>query len=883
MKVTPMMEQYFASKNAHPDAILFFRMGDFYEMFFDDARVASEILGIALTSRSKEKDAIPMAGVPVRAVDSYLPRLLKAGKRVAICEQVGDAREPKGLVERAVVRIISPGTITDERLVGEKTNNYICALSVDHGLYGFAWLDVSTGQFLIWESSDANAISAQLSRLEPAECLLPDGLSFSLDKHTELEDCLRQTVRTLYPAPYFEKETAYRNLIEHFRTRTLEGFGCEHLHAAAQAGGALISYVRETQMNALSHITKVGAYQASRHIPIDRATRHALELIRTQRGEEGPGTLLDSLDTTLTALGGRLLRSWILSPLSAVDAVNERLDAVAELHTNPNLLSSLADTLHQVHDIERIATRISYRSANARDLIALRTTLDLIPKIRGLLEECKSELLHRAVERLVVPAGVKEELAKAIVDAPPLAVSEGGILRDGYDPAVDELREIGSQGTRWIARFQEEEIQRTGISSLKIGFHQVFGYYIEITNSHRDKIPENYHRKQTLKNCERYITPDLKDYEAKVLSARDRVMALEFELFCRLRDMAAAHIPLYQSAAQAIAEVDVLTAFAALAVQRGYTRPRVDDSHRLFIQGGRHPVVENVIGKEGFVSNDVDLDDDRHVMIITGPNMAGKSTYIRQVAILTLMAHIGSFVPANRAEMGVVDRLFTRVGAADDLTRGQSTFMVEMNETANILNNATEKSLIILDEVGRGTSTYDGVSLAWSITEHIADRIGARTLFATHYHELTSLAQNYATVRNFNFAVKEWNDEIIFLKKIVNGATDKSYGIHVARLAGIPREVLDRAKEILCNLESQAMDMHDKPAMAARHRAAPVRTRTTQDGHRPENLEDAGLCQLDLFQDLNARLLKELKKLDLDRMTPLEALQYLAELRKRIV
>ena len=879
---TPMMRQYFAVKEKYSKEIIFFRMGDFYEMFFDDAKVASEILGIALTSRSKEKDAIPMAGVPVRAINSYLPRLLKAGKRVAICEQITDPKESKGLVERAVVRIISPGTITDERLVGEKTNNYICALSVSGSQYGLAWLDVTTGQFLIWESSDPTAVNAQFSRLEPAECLLPDGFSFSVGKHPEIERALQQTVTTPYPAPYFDRETAYRSLLDHFRTHTLDGFGCERLQAAVEAGGALISYVRATQMDSLSHITKVGAYQSNQHVPIDRATRHALELIETQRGEEGPGTLLGSLDTTCTALGGRLLRDWILSPLTDVDAINERLDAVQELHASSELTELLVDLLRQVHDIERISTRMSYKSANARDLVALRATLELIPRIREVLLPCHSALLRRSIEHLVVPEGIQEELSKAIVDSPPIAVREGGLLRDGYDPAVDELREIGSQGTRWIARFQEEEIQRTGISSLKVGFHQVFGYYIEITNSHREKIPEGYHRKQTLKNCERYITPDLKEYEAKVLNAKDRVMSLEFEIFSRLRDQAAAHITTYQAAAQAIAAVDVLTGFATLASRRGYVRPIVDASLRLRIEGGRHPVVENAIGKEGFVSNDVDLDDDRHVMIITGPNMAGKSTYIRQIAILTLMSHVGSFVPATHAEIGVVDRIFTRVGAADELTRGQSTFMVEMNETANILNNATKRSLIILDEVGRGTSTYDGVSLAWAITEHVADRIGARTLFATHYHELTALSQTYPTVRNFNFAVKEWNDEIIFLRKIIEGATDKSYGIHVARLAGIPREVLDRAKEILSNLESQAVDLDDKPAMAARH-ATLGSTGATSELQRRSKLQTSGLRQLDLFHDSNERLLKDLKKLNLDRMTPLEALQELAELKKRIV
>lgn len=878
---TPMMRQYFSVKEKYAKEIIFFRMGDFYEMFFDDAKVASEILGIALTSRSKEKDAIPMAGIPVRAVNSYLPRLLKAGKRVAICEQMEDPKDSKGLVDRAVVRVISPGTVTDERLVNEKANNYICSVAIDGDLCGMAWLDVTTGQFLVWESRDLTAIAAQISRLDPAECLLPDSLLFQIERHPEIQRAIGSAAQTPYPDPFFDRETAYRSLTEHFKTRTLEGYGCEQLQAAIQAGGALFSYVRETQMSSLGHITKMAAFQANRHVPVDRATQHALELTETQRGELGPGTLLATLDVTATAMGGRMLREWILTPLATVEAINERLDAVAELHSNPETQSFLAEFLRQVHDLERISTRISYRSATARDLVALRRTLEIIPTLRDTLTPYKSILLGHARERLVIPEDVRDEIARAIIDNPPLSVREGGIIKEGYDAGVDELREIGSQGTRWIARFQEEEIRRTGISTLKVGFHQVFGYYIEITNTHKDRIPENYVRKQTLKNCERYITPDLKEYEAKVLNAKDRVMTLELEIFNRLRDQAATHIPTYQNAARALAEVDVLTSFASLASRRDWIRPGIDSSRTLRIEGGRHPVIEGATGRESFVANDINLDQDHQIMVITGPNMAGKSTYIRQVAVLTLMAQIGCFVPAAGATIGVVDRIFTRVGAADDLTRGHSTFMVEMNETANILNNATERSLIILDEVGRGTSTFDGVSLAWAITEHIAEKIRARTLFATHYHELTALAQTYNCVRNYNFAVKEWNDEIVFLRKIVTGATDKSYGIHVARLAGIPREVLARAREVLSNLESQALDVDDKPALAAHHNP------TALPRHRPESTAKPGegpaMRQLDIFHDANEKLVRELRKLDLNRLTPMDAIVYLADMQKRLV
>jgi len=877
---TPMMRQYWAVKEKYSKEIIFFRMGDFYEMFFDDAKVASEILGIALTSRSKDKDAIPMAGVPVRSVNSYLPRLLKAGKRVAICEQLEDPKDSKGLVEREVVRIISPGTVTDERLIGEGSNNYICAVVVDGDSCGLAWLDVTTGQFLVWESDDLAAVGAQVSRLEPAECILADGLLFQLDRHQEIERALHTTVKTPIPDLCFDRETAYRCLTEHFKTRTLEGFGCERLQKAIQAGGGLLSYVQETQMTSLGHITKVAVFQSNRHVPIDRATRHALELTETQRGEKGAGTLLAVLDATATSLGSRLLKEWLLTPLAAVDAINERLDATAELHARPETRDLLADLLRQVHDLERISTRLSYKSANARDLVALKQTLELLPTIRATLGSCKSALLCAAANRLNAPEGISNEIARAIVEAPSMSIREGGIIKDGYDARVDELREIDSQGTKWIARFQEEEILRTGIPTLKVGYHQVFGYFIEVTNTHRDKIPENYVRKQTLKNCERYITPDLKEYEAKVLNARDRVIALELEIFNQMRDRVALHIPIYQAAALALAEVDVLVSFAGLASRRGWVRPTVDTTLALNIQSGRHPVVEAGTVRESFVANDIDLDKDRQIMVITGPNMAGKSTYIRQVAVLTLMAQIGSFLPAASARIGAVDRIFTRVGATDDLSRGQSTFMVEMNETANILNNATERSLIILDEVGRGTSTFDGVSLAWAITEHIAQRIGARTLFATHYHELTALAQAFPIVRNFNFAVKEWNDEIVFLRRIVEGATDKSYGIHVARIAGIPREVLERAKEVLSNLQSQSIDADDRPALAAHQTARAVAPGSANPASRPDLPQTR---QLDLFHTANERLLKELRKLDLDHMTPMEALHYLAEIQKRIV
>jgi DNA mismatch repair protein MutS len=870
--LTPMMRQYFAMKEKYAEEILFFRMGDFYEMFFDDARTASEILGITLTSRSKDKDAVPMAGVPVRAVDSYLPRLLKAGKRVAICEQIEDPKDARGLVDRDVIRVISPGTVTDEKLVGEKSNNFIVSLVEGKDGLGLAWLDVTTGQFLVWQSSSRAAIAAEIARLDPAECVLPQGLEFNLASRPELAAALDGVVMTPFPDVLFEEDGAHRALTEHFRTHTLDGFGCEHLGLAIRAGGGLLSYVTKTQKASLKHLTRVLAFQADRHVPIDRATRRALELTETFRGEDG-ATLLSVLDRTSTALGARKLRDWILSPLRDVDAIKRRQDAVGEIAGDADLSERLVELLGQAHDLERISSRISYRSANARDLVALGRTLDLLPALRDALGAASSSFLRGSSERMVAPDGLAESIAAAFVDEPPLSVKEGGLIRKGYDPRLDELREIATQGTRWIARFQEEEIRRTAIPSLKVGFNRVFGYYIEVTNTHREKVPAHYARKQTLKGCERFVTAELKDYETKVLHAKEHAVEIEHEIFTRIREEAAGRIAEIQAAADAIAEADVATTFGSLARERGWVRPAVNDGTRLFIEDGRHPVIERIAGKDRFVPNSVDLDSDRSIMIITGPNMAGKSTYIRQVAILTLLAQTGSFIPARSAEIGLVDRIFTRVGAADDLARGQSTFMVEMNETASILNNAGPRSLIILDEVGRGTSTFDGVSLAWAVTEHIAERIFSRTLFATHYHELTALASAFPAVRNFNFTVKEWNDDIIFLRKIVEGGSDKSYGIHVARLAGIPKEVLDRAKEILSNLEAQEFDIHDRPALASRKRRPGA---GNGDGPAP-------MRQLDLFHDANEDILRELKRLDLDRMTPLEALQRLAELKKRIV
>ena len=879
---TPMMQQYLLAKERYAEEILFFRMGDFYEMFFEDAHLASDLLGIALTSRSKDKNAIPMAGIPVKALDSYLPKLLRAGKKVAICEQVQDPREAKGLVEREVVRVITPGTITDEKIIGEKSNNYLAALCLASSTatkkkkpretYGLAWMDVTTGEFLIWESGNLASISTQLERLAPAECLLPESIAFNLEHHPAFGELVRDYLVTPFSDPAFDRKTAHRRLVEHFRTKTLDGFGCEHLDLAVQAGGGLLSYVQETQKVALKHLNTIRAYQETRVVPIDRTTRCALELTSTQRDGEKKGTLLGSFDRTATAAGGRKLKAWILEPLTGVEEIVQRQEGVAGLVDDQQVREQGIDLLKQVHDLERICTRISYGSANARDLVALAHTLEIVPRVQELLAPLDAAIIAGISARMPALPELRIRLEETLRDEPPLQLREGGMIREGYSEELDELRVVSTEGSQWFARYQQKEIDRTSIPNLKIGYNKVFGYYLEVTNSHKNNVPEEYIRKQTLKNCERYITPALKEYENKVLHARERAIDLEYKIFTSLRDEVGNEIPLLQQAAEALAELDVLVTFASLAAERGYIRPVVNNGTRLLIEEGRHPVVERVATTEPFIANSVDLDDENNIMIITGPNMAGKSTYIRQVALLTLLAQTGSFIPAEKAEIGVIDRLFTRVGASDDLTRGQSTFMVEMNETANILNNATARSLIILDEVGRGTSTFDGVSLAWAITEYIADRIEARTLFATHYHELTELTRAYPGARNFNFAVKEWNEDIIFLRKIVEGGADKSYGIHVARLAGIPVEVIDRAKEVLGNLEQQSLDIDDRPALA-RSTAKP------KDGEGRK----AASIQLDFFQSINDEIYRELKNLDLDAMTPLEALKLLAELKDKVL
>jgi len=872
---TPMMRQYARFKAQHRDAILLFRMGDFYEMFFEDAEICARVLGLTLTSRSKGEDAVPMAGFPHHAAETYIRKLISGGYRVAICDQVQDPKEAKGLVDRDVTRIITPGTLTEDSLLEAKAHNFLAAVCLSDNTAGLSWVDLSTGEFFI-EDVERKSLLDELLRISPSECLVPEALAGS-DELKQLQRAYDiEMAITSRPDWTFGRDTALRALLEHFGTSSLDGFGCSDADVSISAAGAIINYLRETQRTSLSHITRIRKFVRTDYMLVDRSTRHSLELFRTMRTDSAEGTLLWVLDETLTGMGGRLLREWLRCPLKDVERIRRRLDAVSALFNDSHTRERIRRALKGIFDIERIVAKVSTRRASPRDLLSLRQSLLGLPALKKIISPVakKCPPLAQLRDRIDEVEEVCGIIGAAIApDAPP-TLRDGGVIRDGYDRELDELRSIARGGKEWIARFQAREIERTGIPSLKVGFNKVFGYYIEVTNVHRDSIPQNYIRKQTLKNAERYITPELKEYESRVLTADERAKELEYSLFTSVRDEVAKYVERLQNTARAIANLDVLASLAEVAAKYDYTKPQVDDSDIIEIRDGRHPVLERTHLDEPFVPNDTYLDCGEHqIAVITGPNMAGKSTYIRQVALIVLMAQIGSFVPARKARIGVVDRIFTRVGAADEIARGQSTFMVEMNETANILNNATERSLLILDEVGRGTSTFDGVSIAWAVTEYICKRLKSRTLFATHYHELTELALLFPNVKNYNIAVKEWQGEVVFLRKIVEGGTDKSYGLHVARLAGIPEEVIQRASVILSNLEADSLDMDDKPRFA----------RETPEVRKPKK------GQLMLFAELEApksepesEVLNELKRIDPSTLTPIEALNKLNELTQKL-
>lgn len=868
-ELTPMFRQYQEMKRQYPDVILLFRCGDFYEMYGDDAVIGAAAMDITLTAREMRGTKMPMAGVPFHAIDRYLSRLLAAGHKAALAEQMEDPKLAKGLVKRDVTRIMTPGTLVEDYLLDERSNNYLLALYTENG-FGIAVADCSTGEFQVTEVTGERAkelMIEEVSRLQPAEILLPE----SLLADEEFIAAIRARTNAPLSAPNmgaYAWESAEQTLTKHFGVNSLRGFGCEAMSLAVEAGGLLLRYLQQTQKTAVTQIRGMSVYSLDDLMLIDYSTRRNLELITSLRDGNRLHSLIWLLDQTRTAMGARLLKKWLLGPLLDVDAINRRLDAVEAFREADLLREKVRDELHAIHDLERLLARAASGTGNARDLAQLRDSLSVTPRLLETVEDA-APILKELCAGADTLDDLRQTLAEALTESPPLTVREGGMIRGGFNPELDTLRRAASEGKDWIATLEATERERTGIKSLKVGFNNVFGYYIEISRSNLDMAPDDYIRKQTLANAERYITPALKEYEALVLGAEDKLKELEFKLFNELRSFVAQQADRIQRLAKLIAQLDVLANFAEVAARNRYRRPVVDAGEIIAIHEGRHPVVEQTLAGERFVPNDSELDTDKQQLIIlTGPNMAGKSTALRQVALITLMAQIGCFVPADHATIGLVDRIFTRVGASDDLASGQSTFMVEMTETANILHNATRKSLVVLDEIGRGTSTFDGLSLAWAVAEylHESPRLGCKTLFATHYHQLNELENTLDRARNFRIAVKESSDGIVFLRKIVPGGTDRSYGIHVAKLAGLPTEVLDRAQQVLQSLEENDQIAEDARGLANKHATIPPPLPRTQ---------------LTLFEVMDHPVVEELKAMDVDDFTPRQALDMLARLQKK--
>jgi len=864
-KSTPMIKQYLSIKEQYPDTILFYRMGDFYEMFFEDAQLASRVLEITLTSRNKnEASPVPMCGVPHRAAPSYIARLIEKGYKVAVCDQIEDAAQAKGLVKRDVVRVITPGMVIENELLDARANNYVLAVSCKDDFYGIAYLDISTGDFRVTESKDSASIAEEIQRISPREVLLSEAAKDE-PLYLPLMRAVAEVATSYLNDRAFAYRRSYERLTDQFKTLSLEGFGCETLQAGICAAGALIYYVSETQKQQLAHLSRVETYWLDKYLLVDELSRQNLELTKNIRSGSRRATLLGMLDRTATAMGARLLANWMRYPLIDIDNIRLRHDAVEELKGSIQLRRSIRDNLKSVADLERIGSKIVMGHANARDLVALRRSLVMLPDIWVLLSELTAALLSapEKLDRLNLLAELIDQSIRE--DAPP-TINEGGIIKTGYNSELDELVQISRDGKGWLARLEVREREATGINTLKVRYNKVFGYYIEIPKSRSESVPVNYVRKQTLVNAERYITDDLKSFEMKVFGAEERRASLEYEIFNDIRNEIAANNQHIQEVARFLARVDCLADLAEIADQNDYCRPAMTTNGGIMIEDGRHPVVEKMITGERFVPNTIKLDNQsQQILIITGPNMAGKSTILRQVALVVLMAQMGSFIPAAKATLSITDRVFTRVGALDNLSHGQSTFMVEMQETANILNNATEKSLVIMDEIGRGTSTFDGLSIAWAVAEYLHDlkNKGVKTLFATHYHELTELAQTKTRVKNFNIAVKEWNDEIIFLRKLVAGGTNRSYGIQVARLAGIPDPVIKRSKKILFDIEQGESGTAESACLGI-----------------VKDASGRGPVQLDLFRKPDNQVAEKLKQMDISVMTPLEALNVLNELQE---
>ncbi|MDE0323597.1 MAG: DNA mismatch repair protein MutS [Candidatus Poribacteria bacterium] len=881
-----LMELYKHVKKQHEDAILLCRVGDFYEAFFEDAELIARLLEIALTARSHKNQKSPpppMAGIPHHALDSYLYKLVKAGHKVAILEQTEDAqlaRDENRLVKRDVVRIVTPGTVTDPKVLEHKVNNYIISIYLDKGTYGVAVADLSTGEFQVTELMEPSRLWAEIHRFSPKECLFAETFEDE-DMFDRLKTELKATLNDL-PDWRFELDTARTELLQHFQTISLDGFGCEHLPTAIAAAGALIYYLNETQKQEVEHIVSLHTYTLSDFMVLDADTQRNLELTASIRDGSTKGTLLEVLDQTVTAMGGRKMRQCLLQPLLDEKEIEERLGAVDELKTQINLQEELREALGQMYDVERLISRISLGSVNGRDLHSLKDSLHLIPGVKVQLQNCSSTMLVSLNDTLNPLPELVELIERGIHPDPPATIREGGVICDGYSEELDELRQIVGQGKEWIAAMEAEERKRSGIQSLKIGFNQVFGYYIDVTKPNLSMVPDHYIRKQTLRNSERYITPELKEQEAKVLNAEDRIQTLEYELFCQIRDEVSKWTEAIQKIAAALAMIDVLANFAYIASKYNYVKPTVAAVDEIVIRDGRHPVVEQLFTQEGFVPNDTLLNcDDEQLHIITGPNMSGKSTYLRQTALIVLMAQVGCFVPAAAAKIGLVDRIFTRVGASDNLVMGQSTFLVEMNETANILNNATRNSLVIFDEVGRGTSTFDGLSIAWAVSEYLLDekRMGAKTLFATHYHELVELASKYKRAKNYNVAVHEDGQKVTFLRKVVPGGADQSYGIHVARLAGLPQTVITRAQQILEVLEQHNLSVEADGATGQQPKAHPTMPKPRRRVSRKTMQSDS--LQMALFTPKTHPLVEEIRRLELTQVTPLDAVNILYDLKAK--
>ncbi len=874
--LSPMMQHYVKTKEEYKDCILFYRLGDFYEMFFEDAVTVSRELELTLTGKECGlEERAPMCGVPYHAAETYVSRLIEKGYKVAICEQVEDPKTAKGMVKREVTRVVTPGTNLNTQGLDEGKNNYLMSIVCMGDRYGIAVADVTTGDCFLTEVDRQRKLLDEINKFMPAEIICNDALMVSGLDLEDLRSRLHIAVSSL-EAWYFDDDLCHRTLTDHFHVSTVEGLGIGDYSCGVIAAGALFRYLLETQKNALVHMNRIVPYAADKYMIIDSSSRRNLELVETLREKQKRGSLLWVLDKTKTAMGARLLRSYVEQPLIDAEEINERLDGITELNLQAMLREEIREYLNPVYDLERLVSRISYRSATPRDMISFKTSLSMLPHIKNLLKDFTSPLIRSIDEDLDDLSDLCELVERAVAEDPPLGVREGGIIRDGYNEMVDGYRKSKTEGKTWLAQLEAEEREKTGIKNLRIKYNKVFGYYLEVTNSFRDLVPDYYTRKQTLTNAERYITPRLKELEDLILGAEDKLYALEYDLFCQLRDQVAREIPRIQKTARAIARLDVFASLSVVSQRNNYVRPTVNHKGVIDIRNGRHPVVEKMIPNDMFIANDTYLDNgNRRVSIITGPNMAGKSTYMRQTALIVLMAQIGSFVPAEKAKIGVVDRIFTRVGASDDLASGQSTFMVEMTEVANILRNATPKSLLILDEIGRGTSTFDGLSIAWAVIEHIANPklLGAKTLFATHYHELTELEGKLPGVNNYCIAVKEKGDDIVFLRKIIKGGADKSYGIQVAKLAGVPESVIARAKELVEELSDADI------TAAVKDLTQPVKKAKT----RPVHYDEVDLEQISLFDTVKDQdILEELKAIDIPNLTPMDALNTLYRLQNKL-